>query len=123
MARIVQTYLDGRVWSKLKPAEKWRVKWDQFGWKGSDITEEYRFDADAKWRFDYAFPSLKVAVEIDGFGFGHQAVNRLTDNNEKANAAVEQGWRILRYTSKQLGSHASCEEAVDQVCRVLAGTA
>ncbi len=68
---------------------------------------------------DFAWPELRVGVEIDGFGYGHQAQQHMATVNEKQNEAVELGWTILRFNSRQLGSHGATEEAVRQVCRVL----
>ena len=107
------------AFSKMKPSGKFWVKWKEHGFDGSDIVTEYEFSDDRKWRFDYAFPELKVAVEIDGFGFGHQAQQGQAQDNEKINAAIELGWVVLRYNSRNLGSHGATEEAVRQVCRVL----
>lgn len=105
--------------SKLKPAAKFARKWDEHGLKGGEPETEFHFSKDRNWRFDFAWTGLFVAVEIDGFGYGHQAVDRLSDNNEKQNAAIELGWVVLRFDSKLLGSHGKAEEAVLQVCRVL----
>jgi len=105
--------------SKLKPSEKFARKWAEHGLEGGDPETEFQFSKDRKWRFDFAWTGLFVAVEIDGFGYGHQAVDRLSDNNEKQNAAIELGWVVLRFDSKLLGSHGKAEEAVLQVCRVL----
>ncbi len=77
---------------------------------------EYRFDPDRKWRFDLAWPVQKVALEIDGGLFVEGAHNRglaLLGQMEKQNAAVLQGWKILRYTPQQL------TKAADDVRRIL----
>jgi hypothetical protein len=105
--------------SKLKPADKFAAKWAEHGLAGGEPETEYLFDPERKWRFDFAWPTLHVAVEIDGFGYGHQAQQCLAKSNEKQNAAVESGWIVLRYNSRQLGSHGATEDAVRQVCRVL----
>lgn len=33
---------------------------------GIDIIPEYRFHPTRKWRFDFAIPHIKVAIEIEG---------------------------------------------------------
>ena len=62
---------------------------------------EYRFAAPRRWRFDFAWPSMKLAVEIEGGiwssgrhtrGKGFEA-----DCVKYANALVL-GWRVLRVT-------------------------
>ena len=34
--------------------------------KGVEIEKEFKFHPKRKWRFDYAFPFLMIAVEVDG---------------------------------------------------------
>jgi hypothetical protein len=60
---------------------------------------EYQFVSDRKWRFDYAWPAYKVAVEVDGgilTGGRHTSSisGRLRDI-EKLNTAASMGWRVL----------------------------
>lgn len=33
---------------------------------GVECVKEYRFHSSRMWRFDYAIPSLRIAIEIDG---------------------------------------------------------
>jgi len=67
---------------------------------------EYRFDPERRWRFDFAWPSLQIAVEIEGGvwirGRHVRPVGYLGDL-EKYNRAVVLGWRVLRYAPHQLG--------------------
>lgn len=65
---------------------------------------EYPFDKIAHgkkgraWRFDYAVPSLKVAIELQG-GIWNQPNAHLNDKYlEKMNAAAKAGWRVFYYT-------------------------
>lgn len=60
---------------------------------------EHRFHPDRKWRFDFAWPSQRVAVEVDGSG--HQLFGTADNDNEKLNEAARLGWRILRFRSNQ----------------------
>lgn len=65
---------------------------------------EYRFDAVRKWRFDFAWPDNKLAVEIDGGLFvngGHNRGAYLLQQMAKQNAAMLQGWTVLRYSPNQ----------------------
>jgi very-short-patch-repair endonuclease len=68
------------------------------GWE-----QEYRFCSTERWRFDFAFPGLKLAVEIDGGGMGHGHFTpwRREKENLKFNAAAALGWRILRGSTRQ----------------------
>lgn len=73
-------------------------------WLVAPVTE-YRFHATRKWRFDIAWPSIKVAVEIEGGTWVSGRHNRGTgfeSDCEKYNAAVIDGWKVLRFTSNQV---------------------
>ena len=63
---------------------------------------EPQFHPDRKWRFDFAFPDEKLAVEIEGglfVGGGHSRGKGYESNLEKYNQAVLMGWRVLRYST------------------------
>ena len=49
-----------------------------------------------RWRFDLAWPHLRVAVELDGDH--HRSKVQLQRDNRKQNAAVLGGWTVLRFT-------------------------
>lgn len=67
-------------------------------------TTEYRF-CDRRWRFDYAWPNAKLALEVEGgvfvAGRHSRGVGMLADM-EKYNAATLAGWRVFRVTPKQV---------------------
>jgi very-short-patch-repair endonuclease len=44
-----------------------------------------------------AWPSVKLAIEMDGRGY-HDDPDALYRDRSKANAATLDGWRILRFT-------------------------
>ncbi len=67
--------------------------------------QEYRFHPDRKWRFDFAWPDSRLAVEIEGLTRGggrHQRMTGYTSDCEKYREAVRLGWRVLRYTSIEM---------------------
>lgn len=108
--------------TKKKPktaAVKFLEAWRALGIDGSEPETEYVFDSERHWRFDYAWPALKVAVEVHGFGFGHQAQQHLAADCEKARAAIEHGWVVLTFTTRCLGSKVKCEDAAHQVYGVI----
>jgi very-short-patch-repair endonuclease len=61
---------------------------------------ELRFHPTRGWRFDFAWPESRVALEVDGaIGWGrHTRPGGWHKDTEKLNAAVAQGWRVLRCT-------------------------
>ena len=64
---------------------------------------EYRFDEKRKFRFDFALPNLKIAVEYEGIfseKSRHTSVLGYSKDVEKYNLATIQGWSVLRYTAK-----------------------
>lgn len=63
---------------------------------------EHRFHPTRRWRFDFAWPDAKVAVEMEGGAFTGGRHNRGNADIEKYNAAVLLGWRVLRYTVKEI---------------------
>ena len=67
---------------------------------------EHRFDDDRKWRFDYAVPAIKCAIEIDGGTFmgksGHNSGVGLRGWREKNNAAMSAGWRVWHYAPEEI---------------------
>ncbi|WP_445454082.1 hypothetical protein [Flavobacterium sp. 25HG05S-40] len=63
---------------------------------------EHQFDEKRKYRFDWAIPSLKLAIEYEGIfsdKSGHTTVGGYTKDVKKYNLATVQGWKILRYTA------------------------
>lgn len=62
---------------------------------------EYRFHTDRKWRFDYAWPAAKIAIEIDG-GQWQVTGRDLSREAERNNEAQIAGWCVLHMTSEQI---------------------
>lgn len=68
---------------------------------------EYRFHPVRKWRFDYAWPDRKIALEIDGGLFvngGHSRGKAREGDYEKDANALILGWRVLRVSTGQMKS-------------------
>jgi len=71
------------------------------------VEQEYKFHPVRRWRFDYAIPEIRLAVEYNGHsGFvgksgasGHSSIKGLTNDAEKINSAVGCGWRVLQFTA------------------------
>lgn len=61
---------------------------------------EYLFSGAGKWRFDRAWPSLRIALEVEGFG--HSKWNRYHSDVRKYNQAGFEGWQVFRITSKMI---------------------
>jgi hypothetical protein len=62
---------------------------------------EYLFHSKRKWRFDFAWPDLLIAVEVEGgvwVGGRHVRGEGYEADCEKYNAAQLAGWMVLRFT-------------------------
>lgn len=80
---------------------------------GSD--EDYHFDDVRGWTFDRAWRARMIAYEVDG-GNRMARINKRTgqpfavgrhvqsDDYRKLNAAVERGWRVMRFTPEMIRS-------------------
>lgn len=66
-----------------------------------EVMTEYLFHPTRKWRFDYAIPTHKIAVEIEGGIWKrgrHISPMGFLKDMEKYNTATSMGWRVLRTT-------------------------
>lgn len=78
---------------------------------------EYRF-CDRRWRFDFAFPPKRIAVEVEGgiYTFGrHNRPTGMIADMEKYNEAAIMGWTVLRFTPQQVKSG----EAINKILKTL----
>jgi len=70
--------------------------------------KEFKFLPDRKFRFDYAIPHMRIAIEYEGLNFNprtksrHITLTGYSADCEKYNLAVINGWRVLRYTALHL---------------------
>lgn len=80
---------------------------------------EYRFHPTRRWRFDFAWMEVKLAVEVDGGAYAqgrHTRGKGFENDCTKINTAVLMGWRVLRYTPGMINRG----EAVADIERALA---
>jgi len=71
----------------------------------SGMVREYRFHPARRWRFDFAFPARRIAIEVDGGVWArgrHTRGGGYIADAEKYNEAVVLGWRVLRVTRKHI---------------------
>ena len=63
---------------------------------------EYHFHPTRKFRFDFAWPSKKVALEVHGYGPGHFSLEGMTKDFDKHMLALELNWKVIYLTSRHL---------------------
>lgn len=67
--------------------------------------KEYKFHPARKWRFDYAIPAIKMAIEVEGgvwTGGRHTSGKGFLNDMEKYNEAALMGWCLIRTTPDRL---------------------
>ena len=75
-----------------------------------ECIKEHKFHPIRKWRFDYAIPEHKIAIEVEGgvwTGGRHTSPKGFLGDIEKYNAATVMGWRVLRTIPDDLCSNAT----------------
>lgn len=67
------------------------------------VKSEFYFAKPRMYRFDWAIPELKIAIEYEGLNCeksGHITISGYTENCRKYNLALKLGWKVYRYTFK-----------------------
>ena len=81
---------------------------------------ELAFHEERKWRFDFAWPDQKIAVEVEGGIWNqgrHTRSHGFMADSQKYNTALSMGWKVLRFTGPDIRSG----EAIKVVQAVLKG--
>lgn len=85
---------------------------------GMACVKEYRFHPTRLWRFDYAFPALKIAIECDGGVFTngrHVRPQGYINDMEKFNNAAMLGWLVLKFTPEQMLTQSAVEQVRETI--------
>lgn len=84
---------------------------------------QYRFNPERKWKCDFAWPELRLIVEVeggiwmaDGKG-GHNRGSRMIEDMNRQNWALLNGWLMLRFADKHIKS-LEAVKAIDFVVNV-----
>ncbi len=70
-----------------------------------ELLKEYKFIENRRFRFDYAFTGIKLALEIEGgiyVGGRHVRGVGYTRDVVKYNYAMVRNWKVLRVTTEQI---------------------
>ena len=72
---------------------------------GVECVKELQFYKSRKWRFDYALPKYKIALEVEGGVWTqgrHTRPQGFLGDMNKYNTATLCGWRVFRTTPSKL---------------------
>lgn len=72
-----------------------------------ECDQEYEFTTVRRFRFDYAWPVWKIAIEYHGGIFakgrtGHSSISGLLRDYEKLNHAQSLGWIVLQFAPSHI---------------------
>jgi very-short-patch-repair endonuclease len=83
---------------------------ERLGW--GKVETEFKFNPTRKWRADFAIPSVKLLIEIEG-GFWiagrHSRGGGGEADMDKYNTAAIMGYAVLRFTPKQANNLSAME--------------
>ena len=86
--------------------------------------EEHKFHPTRKWRFDAAWPTFSLAVELQGgtYAYGrHSRGPQMHNDYDKLNAAQLLGWRVFYFDSKHIKDMEATLDTIRQALELKAG--
>lgn len=102
---IPEKKIERKILARKKPKAWYWIAWnlDHFAKENKvEIIPEYRFAEKRKYRFDFAFPTLKIAVEYEGIFQSaksrHTTKGGFLEDTNKYNLAAASGWIVIRLT-------------------------
>lgn len=96
---------------------KFEILWTNLG--GPDLIREYPVCPGRKFRFDFAIPQKRIAIEVEGGTWvksGHSSGKGIERDCVKGNLATQYGWRVFRLTAQMIAPD-YVTEIVDFVAR------
>jgi hypothetical protein len=72
---------------------------------------EHVFHPTRKWRIDFSWPHLKLAVEIESSV--HRIKSRFASDIPKYNELQKQGWTLLRYTRQMVEAGTAIDDVIE----------
>lgn len=104
----------------VKDSSAVMLLWQTLNYLGAGEWErEHVFHPGRRWRFDFANVRARIAVEVEGgiYQAGrHQRPGGYVKDMEKYNAAVLDGWMLLRFAPEQV-LDGTAAEAIRQAIR------
>lgn len=89
---------------------------------GDAVVPEFRFHPTRKWRFDFALPDYKVAIEFDGVvsHSAHTSITNVLNDSSKFNEAALLGWIVIRTNTPNLRD-GSAYDAIERAIAIRSG--
>jgi very-short-patch-repair endonuclease len=94
--------------------------WKMLGVAAWAPVEQHQFHPTRKWRFDFAWLSVRVAVEIHGGEHGggrHGRGTGMVSDAEKFRAAMRLGWIVIPVMGSELDKKPN--EIIDDITAIL----
>ena len=91
--------------SRSKGEILFKAQLEEFGFPVAE--EEHKFLSHRRFRFDFAWPEVSIAVEIEGGTWvsgRHSRGAGFESDCNKYNFATRDGWRVYRFTTKMVES-------------------
>lgn len=83
------------------PEQQFAILWaDQF--PEIDLHTEDKIIPNRKFRFDFTHRPSKTAIEIQGYGPGHNWQKGIIRDQEKIIEAAKHGWQVLQLSSENV---------------------
>lgn len=95
--------------------------WNSISTRRHDAVREYANAVPGrKYRLDIAIPSVRLAIEVDGWEFHGKYLADFQRDRQRQNLLTLNGWRILRFTAGEIYKEMDrCIEQVLMACDVI----
>lgn len=81
----------------------WRALAPDSAQDAIEWTPEFQFHETRKWRFDWAYPERKIAVEVSGGQWqAHGGRHSRDGDRDKRNYAAADGWVLFEFSTQRL---------------------
>lgn len=108
--------------SGLAPAQEMRLLLDNEPPPLCDYVLEYVYHPTRKWRLDFAWPELRVGLEVHGGVWTHGRHTRgggFTNDREKMNEALTLGWIVIEVTPDQISDGTALRWVREALARMM----